>query len=138
MDRLTYRKPSGECAFKELSREGDIWPVELSLPIWAGALAEYEDTGLTPKEIRTLIAKAGTNVELPCKAGDELWTFCDVPAPTVYSLTALNVFWIDGVVTIKTDRLGTIRPDDFGKSVFYTKEEADEALKRRRRRLHIL
>ena len=134
MDRYTYRKPSGECAFYELSHDGEPWPVSLSLPIWAGAFAEYEDTGLTPKEIRTLMANDGTNVVIPCKAGDELWTFCDVPSPTVYSFTVLHVFWIDGVVTIKTDRLGTIRPEDFGKSVFHTKEEAKDALEMRGKR----
>lgn len=112
-------------------------------------LAAYEDTGLTPKEVPTAVemaqiysiieenkryralnvtvdrirelAKAdkdGRIVVLPCKVGD-----------TVYRLQYVEESpgrFIVGAVPIK---FALIWLDEFGKTVFLTREEAEEALR---------
>ena len=51
MERLTYIRDSGQFAFKELSYEDEPVPENIAQVIRASRLAEYEDLGLTPKEI---------------------------------------------------------------------------------------
>lgn len=120
----------------------------------ADRLAAYEDTGLTPEEIKApftedtminLAAQAlgvepsrlrelaeadkdGRVVVLPCRQGDELWTYCNHPVKRVYSFTVSDVSTLNGRTVLNTLGLGTIRPEDIGKTVFLTREEAARAL----------
>ena len=117
-------------------------------------LAAYEDTGLTPEEIKapftedTMInlaaqalgvepsrlreiaeaEKDGRVVVLPCRQGDELWTYCNHTVKRVYSFTVSDVSTLNGRTVLNTLGLGTIRPEDIGKTVFLTREEAARAL----------
>ena len=124
--------------------------------VWT-RLKSYEDTGLTPKEVTaqgelfdyalkesktlaeqlTLLKhirelaeaeKDGRVVVLPCRQGDELWTYCNHPVKRVYSFTVSDVSTLNGRTVLNTLGLGTIRPEDIGKTVFLTREEAEKAL----------
>ena len=118
-------------------------------------LAAYEDTGLTPEEIKApftedaminLAAQAlgvehsrlrelaeadkdGRVVVLPCRQEDELWTYCNHPVKRVYSFTVSDVSTLNGRTVLNTLGLGTIRPEDIGKTVFLTREETEKALR---------
>lgn len=120
----------------------------------ADRLAAYEDTGLTPEEIKApftedtminLAAQAlgvepsrlrelaeadkdGRCVVLPCRQGDELWTYCNHPVKRVYSFTVSDVSTLNGRTVLNTLGLGTIRPEDIGKTVFLSREEAEKDL----------
>ena len=120
-------------------------------------LAAYEDTGLTPKEVTALgelfdyalkesktlteqltllhhireLAEAdkdGRVVVQPCRQGDELWTYCNYPVKRVYSFTVSDVSTLNGRTVLNTLGLGTIRPEDIGKTIFLTHKEAEKAL----------
>lgn len=74
----------------------------------------------------------GRLIILPCKAGDTLWTYCTYPEEFVYSFRITDVAWLNGIVTLNTDRLkNVIGVGDIGKSVFLTREEAEAALEKR-------
>ena len=115
-------------------------------------LAAYEDTGLTPEQcenvkviiesafsddtskaerIRELLKadKEGRLVVLPCRQGDELWTYGNFPqGREVYRFTVSDVSTLNGRAVLNTLGLGTIRPEDIGKTVFLSREEAEKAL----------
>lgn len=117
-------------------------------------LADYEDTGLTPEEIKApftedtminLAAQAlgvepsrlrelaeadkdGRVVVLPCKVGDGLWTFCSHPVEQVYSFTVTDISTLNGRTLLNTSRCGVMDARDVGKTVFLTREEAKKAL----------
>ena len=119
-------------------------------------LAAYEDTGIEPEEVETVklalaakhmvdletlnnttisrlveLAEAdkdGRVVVLPCRKGDELWAYCNHPVKRVYSFTVSDVSTLNGRTVLNTLGLGTIRPEDIGKTVFLTREEAERAL----------
>lgn len=98
-------------------------------------LAEYEDSGLSPKEVQELAkAKAeGRLVVLPCKVGDTVY---EPFAGKVYEKTVdriiINRFttpqiWIETKLPFATPRLE--RWDmAIGKTVFLSREEADKAI----------
>lgn len=140
----------GGCKIKDCSFEAAV----------CERLAAYEDTGLTPKEVtaaklalmgKTLAEitefegvplarlrelaeadKAGRCVVLPCRQGDELWTYCNHPVNRVYSFTVSDVSTLNGRTVLNTLGLGTIRPEDIGKTVFLTREEAERAMEGRK------
>ena len=113
-------------------------------------LKAYEDTGLTPEEVNDVMAKAklasafgvaaerlrelakadkdGRLMVLPCKVGDGLWTFCSHPVEQVYSFTVTDISTLNGRTMLNTSRCGVIDARDVGKTVFLTREEAEEAL----------
>ena len=120
-----------------------------------GRLKAYEDTGWTPEMLRKMgenaghlwdFAQAAENmtvgrlkelaeadkdgrvVVLPCRQGDELWTYCNHPVKRVYSFTVSDVSTLNGRTVLNTLGLGTIRPEDVGKTVFLTRAEAERAL----------
>ena len=123
-----------------------------------GRLKAYEDTGLYPESVEALklsmmgkaiseitefnglpidrlreLAEAdkdGRVVVLPCRQGDELWTYCNHPVKRVYSFTVSDVSTLNGRTVLNTLGLGTIRPEDIGKTVFLTREEAEKALRK--------
>ena len=70
----------------------------------------------------------GRVIVQPCKRGDELWTYCNHPVKRVYSFTVSDVSTLNGRTVLNTLGLGTIRPEDIGKTVFMTSEEAEKAL----------
>lgn len=72
--------------------------------------------------------KEGCVVVLPCKAGDELWTFCNYPDEQVCSFTVTDISTLNGRTMLNTARCGVIDARDVGKTVFLTREEAVEAL----------
>lgn len=72
--------------------------------------------------------KDGRVVVLPCRQGDELWTYCNHPVKRVYSFTVSDVSTLNGRTVLNTLGLGTIRPEDIGKTVFLTREEAEKVL----------
>lgn len=73
--------------------------------------------------------KDGRVVVLPCRQGDELWTYCNHPVKRVYSFTVSDVSTLNGRTVLNTLGIGTIRPEDVGKTVFFTSEEAKRALR---------
>lgn len=114
-------------------------------------LAAYEDTGLSPEKVSWMkevveaafdndtarierahnlhvADKEGRVVVLPCRQGDELWTYCNYPVKRVYSFTVSDVSTLNGRTVLNTLGLGTIEPEDIGKTVFLTREEAEKAL----------
>ena len=122
-----------------------------------GRLKAYEDTRFEPEEVTALgklfdyalkesktlteqftllkhireLAEAdkdGRVVVLPCRQGDELWTYCNHPVKRVYSFTVSDVSTLNGRTVLNTLGLGTIRQEDIGKTVFRTREEAEKAL----------
>lgn len=122
-------------------------------------LAAYEDTGWTPEMLHKLGENAGHMwdfaqaagkmtvgrlkelaeadkdghvVVQPCRQGDELWTYCNHPVKRVYSFTVSDVSTLNGRTVLNTLGLGTIRPEDIGKTVFRTREEAERAMEGRK------
>ncbi len=116
-------------------------------------LQKYLDTGLGPDEVTALqkdwsdlctivgecggidrlreLAEAdkdGRVVVLPCKPGDGLWTFCSHPVEQVYSFTVTDISTLNGRTILNTSRCGVIDARDVGKTVFLTREEAENAL----------
>lgn len=121
-------------------------------------LKAYEDTELTPEEVlpkdkadeialklmrladleslcsytrlRELAEadKDGRVVVLPCKVGDGLWTFCSHPVEQIYSFTVTDISTLNGRTMLNTSRCGVIDARDVGKTVFFTREEAEKAL----------
>lgn len=113
----------------------------------AHRLSDYEDTGLEPEKIMTLcemekrtrMAKMlrweeaeqeGRLVVLPCKEGDKVYVLLIGRVISV-EITSVN---LDGKGTplfwaIHEPRLMyAFRPEDIGKTVFLTREEAEQAL----------
>ena len=146
MERCTIRLKTGEARCSQL--DGNV-VVE--------RLAAYEDTGREPEEVTALgklfdyaleesktlteqlallnhirelaeADKAGRCVVLPCRQGDELWTYCNHLVKRVYSFTVSDVSTLNGRTVLNTLGLGTIRPEDIGKTVFFTREETERAM----------
>ena len=154
MERLTFEGnfcDIAQCRDSACKQDGTCTQKE----VWK-RLKAYEDTGLTPERcakfaradaegryivmrdaeqegvarIRELAEadKDGRVVVLPCRQGDELWTYCNHPVKRVYSFTVSDVSTLNGRTVLNTLGLGTIRPEDIGKTVFLTREEAERAL----------
>ena len=102
--------------------------VKSSMAYYVGTLDGAK--GKSPNRLRELAEadKDGRVVVLPCRQGDELWTYCNHPVKRVYSFTVSDVSTLNGRTVLNTLGLGTIRPEDIGKTVFLTREEAEKAL----------
>ena len=125
MERLTYRDKDG---FPMMKKRGGFKQGGVE------RLAAYEDTGLTPEEIAAmqhtlseyhkvadplLRAQAdGRLVVLPCKVGDTVYRIFNPPSrePVISAHTLMSVDYIVRWI------------DKFGKTVFLTREEAENAL----------
>lgn len=115
-------------------------------------LASYEDTGLSPqacaqareagkvlsscdisfRRLAELLTadRDGRLVVLPCRQGDELWTYGNFPhGREVYRFTVSDVSTLNGRTVLNTLGFGTVRPEDIGKTVFLSREEAEKAMK---------
>ena len=150
MERLTYFKDGyWRVNFSGVQYQADF----------VDRLAAYEDTGLEPEAVETVklalaakhmvdletlnntpisrlvelveADKDGRLVVLPCRQGDELWTYCNHPVKRVYSFTVSDVSTLNGRTVLNTLGLGTIRPEDIGKTVFLSREGAEKALDER-------
>lgn len=102
--------------------------VKSSMAYYVGTLDGAK--GKIPNRLRELAEadKDGRVVVLPCRQGDELWTYCNHPVKRVYSFTVSDVSTLNGRTVLNPLGLGTIRPEDIGKTVFLTREEAEKAL----------
>lgn len=112
----------------------ELTPEEVSdAVVWAKLLAKAKLVsafGVAAERLRELAEadKAGRVVVLPCKAGDELWTFYNYPDEQVCSFTVTDISTLNGRTMLNTSRCGVIDARDVGKTVFLTREEAVEAL----------
>ena len=124
MERLTYFKDGyWRVNFSGVQYQADF----------VDRLAAYEDIAELCGGFDRLreLAEAdedGRCVVLPCRQGDELWTYCNHPVKRVYSFTVSDVSTLNGRTVLNTLGLGTIRPEDIGKTVFVSREEAERAL----------
>lgn len=102
--------------------------IKSSMAYYVGALDGAK--GKIPNRLRELAEadKDGRVVVLPCRQGDELWTYCNYPVKRVYSFTVSDVSTLNGRTVLNTLGLGTIRPEDIGKTVFLSREEAEKDL----------
>lgn len=148
MERLTFEGNFCDitpCGYRICPSDGNCSQKQ----VWE-RLKAYEDAGLSPqacaeaREIEETLSgcdysisrmvelmkadKDGRVVVLPCRQGDELWTYCNYPVKRVYSFTVSDVSTLNGRTVLNTLGLGTIRPEDIGKTVFFTREEAEKAL----------
>lgn len=146
MERLTFegnfcdiaRCKEVKCPYDTDCSQKQVWE----------RLKQYEDSKLSPEDAANLhaILRLGDGMTLmrlrelavadqegrvivqPCKRGDELWTYCNHPVKRVYSFTVSDVSTLNGRTVLNTLGLGTIRPEDIGKTVFLTRKEAEKAL----------
>ena len=148
MERLTFEGnfcDIAQCRELPCKYDGNCTQKE----VWE-RLKAYEDSGLSPqacanaREIEETLSgcdysisrmvelmkadKEGRVVVLPCRQGDELWTYCNHQVKRVYSFTVSDVSTLNGRTVLNTLGLGTIRPEDIGKTVFLSREEAEKAL----------
>ena len=157
MERLTEKHYLAEDHYMKCSEDCNVGMDCVDCPAFdklIERLAAYEDTGLTPEEIKApftedtminLAAQAlgvetsrlrglaeadkdGRVVVLPCKVGDGLWTFCSHPVEQVYSFTVTDISTLNGRTLLNTSRCGVMDARDVGKTVFLTREEAKKAL----------
>lgn len=128
MERLTYFKDGyWRVNFSGVQYQADF----------VDRLAAYEDMaelcgGVDRLRELTEADKEGRVVVLPCRQGDELWTYCNHPVKRVYSFTVSDVSTLNGRTVLNTLGFGTIRPEDIGKTVFLTREEAERAMEGRK------
>ena len=146
MERLTFEGnfcEIAQCACMKCPYDTDCSQKQ----VWE-RLKAYEDSGLSPEDAANLHAilrlgdgmtlmrlrelavadQEGRVVVQPCKRGDELWTYCNYPVKRVYSFTVSDVSTLNGRTVLNTLGLGTIRPEDIGKTVFLSREEAEKDL----------
>lgn len=133
MERLTkcidgkaaYKECDGPCGTCDGAMCFDIEPM-------VDRLAAYEDT-MTIERAKELAQaeKDGRLVVLPVKP-DEIvyqWRKGD-DIPSLFRLNGVSI-GEDMEITYKTHWGETLTPDDFGKTIFLTREEAEVALKKR-------
>ena len=112
--------------------ETELTPEEIKAPFTEDAMINLaaQALGVEPSRLRELAEadKDGRVVVLPCRQGDELWTYCNHPVKRVYSFTVSDVSTLNGRTVLNTLGLGTIRPEDISKTVFRTREEAERAI----------
>ena len=149
MERLTFEGnfcDIAQCRELPCPYDGNCTQKE----VWE-RLKAYEDAGLSPqacaeaREIEETLSgydysisrmvelmkadKEGRLVVLPCRKGDELWAYGNFPqGREVYRFTVSDVSTLNGRTVLNTLGLGTIRPEDIGKTVFLSREEAEKAL----------
>lgn len=94
-------------------------------PVVHGELTEH---------IRELLQaeQDGRLLVLPCKVGDELWSFSTYPTARVYGFTVTDISTLNGRTVLNTLGCGTLWERDIGKTVFLTREEAEKALEARK------
>jgi hypothetical protein len=74
----------------------------------------------------------GTLLELPCKVGDTVWEIIQSPNGNFISKEIIGDYWItEDRIVARTGLYSTdsIEIEEFGKTVFLTKAEAEQKLK---------
>jgi hypothetical protein len=120
-----------------------------------GRLVEYEDTGLEPEAVETVKLALATNntpisrlvelaeadkdgrvIILPCKVGDTIY-FARANPILQYKVTGYEM-GVAGISQVHSKHVAketgltfnfTFRPSSIGKTVFFTREEAERALR---------
>lgn len=134
MKRLTMRNEEGTASWTAPSCPGGGYRLNRDLDDTQrlDRLVAYEDT--MPLERAQELAQAekdGRLVVLPVKS-DEIvykWKNGD-DIPSLFRLNGVSI-GEDMEITYKTHWGETLTPDDFGKTIFLTREEAEVALKKR-------
>lgn len=103
----------------------DSIPTADVVPVVHGELTEHIHELLRAE-------KDGRLVVLPCKVGDKLWSFSTYPAARVYGFTVTDISTLNGRTVLNTLGCGTLWERDIGKTVFFTREEAEKALETRK------
>ena len=111
-------------------------------------LAAYEDTGLSPQEVRELTKakQEGRLVVLPCMVGDAVYFLIPelemgeggfnlsglfISEPHRITEVGTRGFWTSGLPRDEPDGMHDFTPwGDLGKTAFLTREEADAALRK--------
>lgn len=115
MERLTER-----------DSQGDVYVKQHDYVTASKKLCEYEDA-----------EEQGLLLKLPCKVGDTVW-FAGNKFVNDYEIRRfiIDEIGIDAIQVAKTikgkDYWNSFNIDDFGKTVFLTQEQAEEALKKMR------
>lgn len=105
-------------------------------------LKAYEDTGLEPEEIMHLVElkQQGRLIELPCKVGESAYSLLSPPHYKRGKIYEYNVVFIGindsedmgcglfNARSVKGDWMYSFNFSEIGKTVFLTKEEAEQAL----------
>lgn len=138
MERLTSWCEEIEEAFlscEKCKKNGmtECWSQENCTQTVVDRLAEIEDilgNEYDLDRLRELVKadREGRCVVLPCKVGDILWSF-SIYSSKVYSFAVTDTATLNGKTVINTDRMFSIRENDFGETIFKTREEAESALK---------
>lgn len=144
MYRYTMRSKDGGIFIKDtahLSEDDLISFLSDKLAEQEDKLSTYEDTGLTPEEIKKMstecdlscvdyksLEEQGLLIKLPCKVGDIVFTVCNITGINSYYITDIRCDRQHGWYALLG--FNTIyHLCEFGKTVFLTREEAEEALK---------
>jgi hypothetical protein len=126
-ERLTKRDENGNAYYDWGCLNRNHW----ALGRHVDRLAAYEDSGLSPEEVQELAkAKAeGRLVVLPCKVGTRVWVIgqdCDL-CHDMYTEEPCLFGDCEYRKVIESVFLPGMT-DNFGKTVFLTREEAEKAL----------
>lgn len=151
MERLTNKRESDAQREEYERRLANGYPRNIPEERFL-RLAAYEDTGLTPEQIKELAhdttgplhrkisewidaEAAGRIVVPPCKVGDRLYEVTGRKTISVYKVRAIRVElfglfieW-DIVEGFVWQSLSGISAEEICKTVFLTREEAEKALK---------
>lgn len=150
MERLTQRLRTGEVLMA--SEYEEKYTEQEWISVLQDRLADYEDTGLTPGEVKSMqeehfsglemaklhsalmelkkyqeADKDGRLVVLPCKVGDKLYRvfYGEIFEHRVGSM---KYFAIQGKWDIETYPFCPCVESSIGKTIFWTREEAEKAL----------
>lgn len=161
MERLTYTTEHEEALFhpEDLPEDTGMTIIQLAkdgrfkaLGEIAEKLTAYEDTGITPEQIREIdrlyaekckelagykqAEEQGLLLQLPCKVGGKIWDN-GFGRPYSYIVTGFSIGRVEedgcGEMTVYYQDLigvetGCFAVDEIGKTVFLTKSEAEQAL----------
>ena len=159
MERLTEKHYLAEDHYMKCSEDCNVDMDCVDCPAFdklIERLAAYEDTGLTPEEIKapftedTMINleaqalgveadrlrelaeadKDGRLVVLPCKVGDTVWRIVRDGEPHITRDEVRDMYFADDM-TLCVELVGgrVTFTEKFGKTVFLTREEAEKALR---------
>lgn len=129
-ERLTLWDDANKCWVEDHSRDTREWKNGHNACM--NRLAAYEDSGLSPQEVRELAkAKAeGRLVVLPCKAGDTIWkikaVFSYFSKPMEDRVERIIITNSEILVYCTSGTKFSV--NSIGKIVFLTREEAEKAL----------
>ena len=159
MERLTEKHYLAEDHYMKCSEDCNVDMDCVDCPAFdklIERLAAYEDTGLTPEEIKdpftedamiNLAAQAlgveprrlrelaeadkdGRCVVLPCKVGDTVWRIIRDGEPHITRDEVRDMYFADDMTPCVELVGGRVTfTEKFGKTVFLTREEAEKALR---------